>query len=191
MESRAAAWVLRGNEERYHPNCIQYKKRNKGSQLHAWAMVGWNYKGPLVFFDSNNNDESTQFIWDTLRDEDNTPQAVKETLDEEAHLLGDRIPSKCKQQATRLHCRLRGRRCQLTIHDEQKPDNTHKMHKSATSILALVGRLKHRLVNETSRTRGPPDTSAPWPHPVGYSTTSMAGVALNTLSHEQVRVYRV
>lgn len=35
MESRAAAWVIRTDEERYHPTCIQYKKRGKGSQLHA------------------------------------------------------------------------------------------------------------------------------------------------------------
>jgi len=98
MESRAAAWVIRDENERYHPTCIQYKKRGKGSQLHAWAMVGWGYKGPLVFFDSNDNSEPTDWIYEAIADEKNTPTAVKETLNEEADLLGDGRPSTCKHR---------------------------------------------------------------------------------------------
>lgn len=98
LESRGAAWVIRNENERCDPTCIQYKIRSKGSQLHAWAMVGYGYKGPLVFFDSNDNSEPSQFIWQTIGDENDAPQPVKETLDEEAQLLGDRAPSKCKHR---------------------------------------------------------------------------------------------
>jgi transposase len=98
MESRAAAWVIRDETERYHPTCIQYKKRGKGSQLHAWAMVGWGYKGPLVFFDSNDTSEPTDWIYQALGIENDTPEAVKETLNEEADLLGDGRPSTCKHR---------------------------------------------------------------------------------------------
>jgi hypothetical protein len=98
MQSRAAAWVIRDETERYHPTCIQYKKRARGSQLHMWAMVGHNYKGPLVFFDSNDTSKPTDWIYEALRDETNTPQPAKETINEEADLLGDGRPSTCKHK---------------------------------------------------------------------------------------------
>lgn len=98
LESRAAAWVIRSDEERYHPTCMQYKKRQRGSQLHAWAMVGYGYKGPLVFFDSNDTSERSDWIYEALSGYTEGPQAVKETLKEEAHLLGDGVPLQCRHR---------------------------------------------------------------------------------------------
>lgn len=96
LESRAAAWVIRTNDERCEPTCIQYKMRSDGSQLHCWAMVGYNYKGPLVFYDSNDNSEPSDWIYNILNEGTDTPNPAKGTLAEEAQLLGDRTPSKCK-----------------------------------------------------------------------------------------------
>jgi hypothetical protein len=98
MESRATAWVIRDDTERYHPTCVQYKKKNKGSQLHAWAMVGWGYKGPLIFFDSNDTSGSTEWIYQAIATESDTPQPAKETQDEEADLLGIGRPSTCRHR---------------------------------------------------------------------------------------------
>jgi transposase len=98
MQSRAAAWVIRDETERYHPTCIQYKKRGRGSQLHAWAMVGWGCKGPLVFFDSNDTSEPTDWIYEAIGAEYDTSQPAKETLNEEADLLGDGRSSTCKHR---------------------------------------------------------------------------------------------
>jgi hypothetical protein len=38
--SQQTVWVIRDDTERYDPTCVQYKKRNKRHQLHAWAIVG-------------------------------------------------------------------------------------------------------------------------------------------------------
>lgn len=98
IESRSAAWVIRDLFERCEPTCIQYKKRNKGSQIHAWGMVGYNYKGPLVFFDSNNTSKPTAFIYEVIGNEYDNPQPAKETEAGEAELLGDGRPSTCKHR---------------------------------------------------------------------------------------------
>lgn len=98
MESRAAAWVIRTNEERYDPTCIQYKRRGRRSQLHAWAMVGYNYKSPFVFFDSNDTSEPTDWIYEVIGNEHDDPQPTKETETEEAQLLGNGRPSTCKHR---------------------------------------------------------------------------------------------
>lgn len=96
LESCAATWVLRNDTERYHPTCIQYKNRNKGSQLYAQGMIGYGYKGPLLFFDSNDTSEPTDWIYEAISIDQDTPQPIKETEIEEARLLGDGIPSQCK-----------------------------------------------------------------------------------------------
>lgn len=98
IESRAAAWVIRDDTERYHPTCVQYKKRNRGSQIHAWGMVGYNYKSNLVFFDSNDTSEPTDWIYEAIASENDPPQAIKESEIEEAQLLGDGCPSTCKHR---------------------------------------------------------------------------------------------
>jgi hypothetical protein len=59
-------------------------------------MVGHNYKGPLVFFNSNDTSKPTDWIYEALGDEIDTTQPVKQTLNEEADLLGDGRPSTCK-----------------------------------------------------------------------------------------------
>ena len=55
-------------------------------------MVGWGFKGPLVFFDSNDTSEPTDWIYEALGIDIDAPQPAKETLNEEADLLGDGRP---------------------------------------------------------------------------------------------------
>jgi hypothetical protein len=134
MESRAAAWVIRDETERFHPTCVQYKKRGKGSQLHAWAMVGHNYKGPLVFFDSNDTSELTDWIYEALGDKIDTPQPVKQTLNEEADLLGDGRPSTCKhpckdKQACKQACCKAGHRDSKVVGNMTMPQYLTKIFK--------------------------------------------------------------
>jgi hypothetical protein len=59
-------------------------------------MVGYGYKGPLVFYDTNDNSEPYDWIYQALNEDAEHPNAVEETLDEEARLLGDRMPLRCK-----------------------------------------------------------------------------------------------
>jgi hypothetical protein len=61
-------------------------------------MVGWGFKGPLVFFDSNDTSELTDWIYEAIADENDPPQPIKETLNEEADLLGDGRPSTCRHR---------------------------------------------------------------------------------------------
>ena len=69
-------------------------------------MVGWGLKSPLVFFDSNDNSEPTDWIYEATADENDTPQAVKQTLNEEADLLGDGRPSTCKHMCkNKMDCK--------------------------------------------------------------------------------------
>ena len=87
VESRAAAWVIRNDQERFCLSCIQYRKRSRSSQLHCWAMVGWGYKLPnIVFFDSNDNTEPSDWIYEAIAVDNQPPQPVIETEEEEFHL---------------------------------------------------------------------------------------------------------
>jgi hypothetical protein len=98
LESRAAVCVIRDSSERYHSTCIQYKNRSRGSQLHAWTMIGYGYRCPLVFFDSNNTSERSDWTDEAIGMDTDTLQTTKETLDEELQLLGDGRPSTCKHR---------------------------------------------------------------------------------------------
>ena len=51
MNSRRTEWVIRNEKERHCPDCIQKKRKTASSQFHCWAMIAWNYKGPLIFYD--------------------------------------------------------------------------------------------------------------------------------------------
>jgi transposase len=42
--------IIRKSDERYCEDCIQYCIKAKKVNLHAWAAVGYNYKGPLTFY---------------------------------------------------------------------------------------------------------------------------------------------
>lgn len=52
-DSRSAEWVIRLCDERFCHDCMQYRKNNHASELHVWAMVGYNFKSDIVFFDIN------------------------------------------------------------------------------------------------------------------------------------------
>lgn len=97
VESQRAEYVIRNSEERFCQTCFQYKKKQTGSQLHCWAMVGWNYKSPeIVFYDSNDHSKPTEWLHQALNTEGQDPAPVQQTEDEERQLLGDAQPSTCK-----------------------------------------------------------------------------------------------
>jgi transposase len=45
-----AEYVIRTKGERYHDDCIQWNSKHSMVMFSCWAMIGWNYKGPLVFY---------------------------------------------------------------------------------------------------------------------------------------------
>jgi hypothetical protein len=47
MESRATAWVIKDDTERYHPTCVQYKKRNKGTNYMLGLWLDEDIRVPL------------------------------------------------------------------------------------------------------------------------------------------------
>ena len=51
-----------------------------------------------MFFDSNDTSEPTDWIYEVIGLENDTPAAAKESLNEEANLLGDGRPSTCKHR---------------------------------------------------------------------------------------------
>lgn len=63
-------------------------------------MVGYGYKGPIVFFDSNDTSERTDWIYEAIATEQQGPQLVMETLDEEAQLMGLGKPSTCRHRCS-------------------------------------------------------------------------------------------
>lgn len=101
-DSRAAAWVIRLQDERSHEDCIQFNKRSHGTDLHCWAMVGYDYKSPIVFFDVNDSID-TDPSWNHVHDEQQ-PQPVKETEEEERRLLGEPwCNHRCKNKVNCKH----------------------------------------------------------------------------------------
>jgi hypothetical protein len=44
------------------------------------AVVGWVCKDPLVFFDSNDTSEPTDWIYEAIGAEYDTPQPAKQTI---------------------------------------------------------------------------------------------------------------
>ena len=50
QNSRHTDWVIRNKHERYCPDCIQKRRRTAASQFSIWAMISYNYKSKLVFY---------------------------------------------------------------------------------------------------------------------------------------------
>ena len=46
-------WIIRHHDERYEPDCIQYKSQRNATTLHYWAAVGWNFKLDLDLYWDN------------------------------------------------------------------------------------------------------------------------------------------
>lgn len=59
-------------------------------------MVGYGYKSPeIVFYDSNNTSEPTEWLQNALINDGQSPEPIKQTVYEEAQLLADRVPKPC------------------------------------------------------------------------------------------------
>ncbi|EGP82577.1 uncharacterized protein MYCGRDRAFT_51173 [Zymoseptoria tritici IPO323] len=63
VEARRAAMVIRNHEERECETCIQFNKRNTTSVFHCWAMVGWDFKSELVFYNKGGNLTQQQYLY--------------------------------------------------------------------------------------------------------------------------------
>jgi transposase len=50
MERTTQDWVWRKAEEEFHPDCINYKKRETGTGMMFWGAFRWGRMGPGVFF---------------------------------------------------------------------------------------------------------------------------------------------
>ena len=111
-DSRSAEWVIRSDSERFCHGCIQYHKRLHASELHVWAMVGYNYKSAIVFFDVNEQTQEDP-SWQLEIDEQQAPEPAPalETIDEEQRLLGDsNCKHTCKDKAACKHACCKGYR---------------------------------------------------------------------------------
>ena len=112
-DSRSAEWVIRSRDERFCLDCMQFRKNNHASELHAWAMVGYNFKSDIIFFDINEliqEDPSWQL---EVAEQQGEPQPapVLETIEEEQRLLNDsNCNHKCKNKAACKHACCKGYR---------------------------------------------------------------------------------
>jgi hypothetical protein len=50
MERSTQDWVWHKAEEEFHPDCINYKKRETGTGMMFWGAFRWGRMGPGVFF---------------------------------------------------------------------------------------------------------------------------------------------
>ena len=51
MERSTQDWVWRRTDEEFHPDCINYKKRETGTGMMFWGAFRWGKMGPGTFFD--------------------------------------------------------------------------------------------------------------------------------------------
>ncbi|SMQ51753.1 unnamed protein product [Zymoseptoria tritici ST99CH_3D7] len=106
VEARRAAMVIRNHEERECETCIQFNKRNTTSVFHCWAMVGWDFKSELVFYNVDDIDSDPAWDKEAVEQMANAelnepePVAVLETEAEEQRLLNDNGIATCKH-----HCK--------------------------------------------------------------------------------------
>ena len=54
--ARNAEYIVRNETECYCNDCTQFKKKREVNCFHCWAEVGFNYKGPLVFYNTPETD---------------------------------------------------------------------------------------------------------------------------------------
>lgn len=96
ITSRATERVIRASDERYHEDCIQYKKRGKGAVASAWAIVGYGWKSPLVFYNSNDTITAKEELdlVEMLASEDQ-PAIIKPDEASERRIVGEPAPSTC------------------------------------------------------------------------------------------------
>jgi transposase len=51
MQRSTRDWVWRRDDEEFHPDCIDYKKRATGTGMIFWGAFRWGRMGPGVFFE--------------------------------------------------------------------------------------------------------------------------------------------
>jgi len=50
MQRSSRDWIWRRDDEEFHPDCIDYKKRATGTGMMFWGEFRWGRMGPGVFF---------------------------------------------------------------------------------------------------------------------------------------------
>jgi hypothetical protein len=92
---------------------MQYNKRNHASDLHVWAMVGYNFKSSIIFFDVNELVEEDPSWELEIVEQEGEPQPAPalETIDEEHRLLGEaNCKHRCKDKQACKHACCKGYR---------------------------------------------------------------------------------
>jgi transposase len=51
MQRSSRDWVWRRDDEEFHPDCIDYRKRAMGTEMMFWGAFRWGKMGPGVFFE--------------------------------------------------------------------------------------------------------------------------------------------
>ena len=106
LDSRSAEWVIRADDERFCHDCMQFNKKNHTSVLHAWAMVGYNFKSKLVWFDVNAQvDEDPSWQLEIAEQQgEPMPAPAVETIEEEQRLMGEaNCKHRCKDKTMCKH----------------------------------------------------------------------------------------
>jgi transposase len=59
MQRSTRDWVWRRDDEEFHPDCIDYRKRATGTGMMFWGAFRWGRMGPGVFFELEDGKKST------------------------------------------------------------------------------------------------------------------------------------
>ena len=92
---------------------MQFNKRNQASDLHAWAMVGYNFKSDIIFFDVNDRIDEDPSWQVEVAGQQGWPQPVpvEETIDEVQRLMGEpNCKHRCKDKQACKHACCKGYR---------------------------------------------------------------------------------
>ena len=106
LDSRSTEWVIRIRGERFCKDYIQFNKRNHTLVLHVWAMVGYDYKSELIFFDINDQiEEDPLWVLEITEQEGLLlPVLALEITEEEQRLIGEsNYKHNCKDKTACKH----------------------------------------------------------------------------------------
>ena len=63
MEHNIQDWVQRKTDEEFHPDCINYKKCETGTEMMFWGGFKWGKIGPGIFFDLEDGQKVNSTIY--------------------------------------------------------------------------------------------------------------------------------
>ncbi|KAG0136904.1 hypothetical protein HOY82DRAFT_598768 [Tuber indicum] len=54
------SYVWRSKDEKWHEDCMGTIKKNVGTSVMCWGMIGWNYKGPFYVWEEESEQEKKE-----------------------------------------------------------------------------------------------------------------------------------